>query len=296
MSEPTPYRNTAPTDAQQAKRDKIKADRAEAAAKIRESRSPETKRAEYLARHGQAPAEEESTSPEPKQDDGDAQQMRQAIRRLEGQVRTLIARSAKPKDHGIIIAKTGDDPTAWIQQGINEGEIEELTDGLEAAEGDDAEMLELATMEGGEDAFFLIPMLDNVGGNLTTRYIKLTGDCVGKFAITGATQDGINMRWVYTMVEQEKSAAAYGGYTTKTGGLEIEVYNDFEEDNADTGLMGNGVTLDGDGLVDGTSLTLGPIPTGKGVHRVYSVPVPGGEPEYWFAAPNPLTGTCPPPV
>lgn len=115
-------------------------------------------------------------------------------------------------------------------------------------------------------------------------------DFQGYFKVSANSQDGSNKRWSYTMVEQEKSAAAYGGWTTKSdGGRVLTAYNDQEEDNGSSGLYGNGITS--------TNLTgtfdVQPIPTGKGVHRVYRVTLSDGSAtEYWFSASNGVDGGC----
>jgi hypothetical protein len=117
-------------------------------------------------------------------------------------------------------------------------------------------------------------------------------DFYGIFAISGATQDGSDWRWTYTMVEQEKSAAGYEGWTTVSGGETITAHNYAEEDNGASGLMGNGVEVDSGGLIPGTAVSIKPIPTAKGVHRVYQVQALSGEVEYWFRADNAMDGEC----
>lgn len=127
-------------------------------------------------------------------------------------------------------------------------------------------------------------------------------DFFGWFYITSYTQDGTNLRWEYVMQRYKKNDVGYGEWVPDTDRPGIPdpsvAYNTMENGNAATGTMGTGVILDGTGVVAGTNYTLGPIPVYLGgsvgwPHRVYRVPaeVEGGY-EYWFAAWNPLIGTC----
>jgi hypothetical protein len=119
-----------------------------------------------------------------------------------------------------------------------------------------------------------------------------SSDFYGHFAITSATQDGSNWRWAYAMAEHEKSTAGYGGWTAKSGGNTITAYNYAEEDNGTSGLLGNGMTVDSDGQIATTDIEVQPIPTAKGVHRVYAVTLTSGATEYWFTASNAMDGEC----
>jgi hypothetical protein len=118
---------------------------------------------------------------------------------------------------------------------------------------------------------------------------------VGWCEITGTSQIGTNKQWTYTVKLKTKTGSAHAGWTDSTTG--ITAYNALEYGNGATGLMGNGVTLNGSGVVDGTGYTVDAVPTGKGLHRLYVTYYTSGglqTAEYWFSATNPLTGDCTP--
>jgi hypothetical protein len=135
------------------------------------------------------------------------------------------------------------------------------------------------------------------------RYLNTAEDGVRVFTIDGyaplpsygvvtaSAQIGSNMQWTYTMQPYIKTGAGHGGWVT-FGSTISGVFNLMEYGNGATGLMGNGVTLDGGGVVAGTSLTLGAIPTGKGMHKLEGITASSAISEAWFSCPNPLTGTC----
>lgn len=138
------------------------------------------------------------------------------------------------------------------------------------------------------------PIYDD-GDPATKRwvFIQSPSDFVGWCEITAASQISTNMQWTYTVSTKRKTSTGHAGWTDYITG--ITAFNAAEYGNGATGLMGNGVTLNGSGYVEGTSLTLGPVATGKGLHRLYFKDYGGLDFEYWFEAPNPLTGDCTPP-
>lgn len=114
------------------------------------------------------------------------------------------------------------------------------------------------------------------------------------YKITGSTQDGSNKRWSYTMIEQVKTAAGYGGWTDKPGALSITGYNMIEDINTDTGTYGNGVTQASlNGPRDG-DFDIQPMPNGLTVWGKSVTFTVGDESisEVWFGEPNGVDGTC----
>lgn len=104
-------------------------------------------------------------------------------------------------------------------------------------------------------------------------------------------------RWVYEWVEQEKTAAGYGGWTNKTNGrYGINVTRPARntiEDNNDNVMypMGNGVRPAN--LPEG--FTIQPCPPGVIVWmRTVIFTVDGtATTEYWFSYENGVDGECP---
>lgn len=98
-------------------------------------------------------------------------------------------------------------------------------------------------------------------------------------------------KWFYSWVEVEKTAAAYGGWTTKAGGRSgvkdgaLPGYNSIEDMNDSSGLFGNGRNS----AYIRDSQDIKPIPTGD---VVWMRPVPKGTAiEYWFEGWNVVDGT-----
>jgi hypothetical protein len=145
-------------------------------------------------------------------------------------------------------------------------------------------------------AVWLIPLWDNSNpSNFQWVFVETWDDFVGYCEITASAQIGTNKQWTYTVKLKSKTGAGHAGWTDYITAL--TAYNAKEYGNGATGLMGNGVTLDGSGVVAGTDYTVSEIPTGKGLHRLYvtfytTAGVQTGE--YWFEATNPLTGDCTP--
>jgi hypothetical protein len=94
-------------------------------------------------------------------------------------------------------------------------------------------------------------------------------------------------RWVYTIAEQEKTAAGWAGWTVKAGGRTGNAFNKAEEPNGASGLYGNGVNSAN--LLTGFDIQ--PIPVGRLVD-VGTVSRTDGVAEYWFTEPNAIDGTC----
>lgn len=107
--------------------------------------------------------------------------------------------------------------------------------------------------------------------------------------ITGATQDGSNLRWVYNFSQATKATAGYGGWSALSGGLTGTCYNGSEEINGATGLFGNGTTS---ANFLGT-FTIQEIPNNTPV-QIVAVPVAStGATEYWIPAdPISTDGYC----
>lgn len=105
------------------------------------------------------------------------------------------------------------------------------------------------------------------------------------------TQDGSNKRWIYGVIEIEKSAIGYDGWTDVPDGLETIAYNSVEDQNGAVGLWGNGVNSSN--LV-GSGLTIQPVPVGTPV-ALFEVTFIVGEStvtEYWFCVVNGTDGSC----
>ena len=129
--------------------------------------------------------------------------------------------------------------------------------------------------------------------------------------LTANSYDPVNWTWTYSWEELEKTAIAYGGWTTKSGGMfgtyavasggetteegfdRGPAYNTIENMNADSGLVGAGVDVDGLDT-DYFTFVLKEIPIGA---IVWMRPVPCvvdevEVTEYWFSAWNAVDGAC----
>jgi hypothetical protein len=108
--------------------------------------------------------------------------------------------------------------------------------------------------------------------------------------ITTATRINNYFRWSYAVVEQEKSTAGtLGAWRDKPNGKTGTAFNLKETNNDTAGLMGNGVTLNSQGFIAGTKLTLKPV-----IQRVrcWEETNPDGTKEFWFSEPNLTDGPC----
>lgn len=108
--------------------------------------------------------------------------------------------------------------------------------------------------------------------------------------VSGNSRDGTNWRWTYSFVQVEKTAAGFGGWTDKSGGLTgtNTLRNLIEDQNGTTaggGVLGNGVDVD-----NLSGLTPQPIPTGTRI-EIWPVAV-AGTTEYWCQYENGIDGTC----
>lgn len=162
----------------------------------------------------------------------------------------------------------------------------------------------LAELQGGSHRLvhgayvWLMPVWGSTGspdqpGSVRWVFGEAPEDFVGWCEITASSQIGSNMQWEYTVKTKLKTGTGHAGWTDHVTGM--TAYNSMEYGNGATGLMGNGVTLNGSGLVEGTGYTLGAVPSGKGLHRLYAATwLSGGIviSELWFSAPNPLSGDC----
>ena len=97
-------------------------------------------------------------------------------------------------------------------------------------------------------------------------------------------------QWTYSFVEVVKSAAGYGGWTTRTGGRTGTARNMFEDMNDGAGIEGNGINVDGTDFPSGFEMQ--PVPAGTVVmmHRVLEAAA--GTQEFWFDFVNAVDGTC----
>jgi hypothetical protein len=108
--------------------------------------------------------------------------------------------------------------------------------------------------------------------------------------VTGNTRDGTNWRWTYNFTEVIKTAAGFGGWTDKSGGLTGTgtLRNLIEDQNGTTaggGVLGNGVDVDNLGTFEPQ-----PIPTGTRI-EIWAVSVAGAT-EYWCQYENGVDGAC----
>lgn len=113
------------------------------------------------------------------------------------------------------------------------------------------------------------------------------GDDAFYARVSGSTKDGTNFRWSYDFVEVVKTSAGFGTWNDMTGGRTGTLRNLLEDQNGESGLMGNGVNT---ANLTGT-FALQPIPTGTRV-RVEVVEVTGVNPEYWTSYENGVDGAC----
>lgn len=116
------------------------------------------------------------------------------------------------------------------------------------------------------------------------------GDGAKWFRIDDAAQDGSNQRWVYSLVEVEKTSAGYGGWTDKAGGIATSSgYNGAENPNNATGTAnGIGINLS---LLPGTFELKQAHELGSPIVRAWPVVV-GGSTEWWFHHVNQIDGEC----
>lgn len=131
------------------------------------------------------------------------------------------------------------------------------------------------------------------GSRLTVglaRRIPGVGQTIRAFRITDATQDGSNMRWVYTGTEIYKATAGYGGWEDKSGGLSgVSLYN-MTEDQQTGDVTAGGTNTAGQDFPAG--VTAQPIQDGT---RVYAKRerLPDGTVEWWIIGLHTMfDGTC----
>jgi hypothetical protein len=106
--------------------------------------------------------------------------------------------------------------------------------------------------------------------------------------VTSSSQDGTNMRWSYAVTQVDKSGAAYGNWTDRSGGLTGTAYNLIEDQNAATGTFGNGVASTN---LTGT-LAVQAVPTGTRIEIKPVFRTDNGAVEYWFNYANGIDGAC----
>lgn len=215
------------------------------------------------------------------------------LRRLLAPVRRDAQNSAGPF-RPVFIATSDDESTGWSEAGIDgDGNVVNIgRSGGGEVSGlfDPAELGVIAVLEipAGKD------------GSNVNRYVQIGGqdDFAGYWKVVSATQDGSNMRWSYELRKQQWTGdSGYGSWEDVPDLPTLTpCYNTLENGNGATGLMGNGVTLNGDGFVEGTSLTLQEIQTGDWPYRLYKVTHKNEDDSvdtsYWFTAVNPLDGDC----
>ena len=100
-----------------------------------------------------------------------------------------------------------------------------------------------------------------------------------------------------TAVAQPSGSVAYWNYTVQlytagTGGSSVSANNLLELNNNSTTAYGYAITS-GNRLTTtpASSFYLGPVPTGTMV-QMENTADPTGSSQYWFSAPNPITGGC----
>jgi len=113
--------------------------------------------------------------------------------------------------------------------------------------------------------------------------------------ITGNTRDGSNYRWKYSWQQIAKTAAGYGGnwgaVTDGYSGSSTDpscAYNRLEDINTTTGGTGAGVVIES---LTASGYALGPVQNNVPV-MIDVVILSDGTTEYWFSAPNSITGSC----
>lgn len=134
------------------------------------------------------------------------------------------------------------------------------------------------------------------------RYVMLSGI----FPARVSSPSGSDNQWTYTITEIYKSSTGYDGWSDLSGGRTGTAYNFAEDQNAATGVQGNGVDQDNldavndsGGGTDGTH-ALQPIPAGTRVLCI-ELPIWSGSAvtakEYWIIqVPNGVDGACPVPA
>jgi len=105
-------------------------------------------------------------------------------------------------------------------------------------------------------------------------------------------------QWKYAFVQVRKTAVAYGGWSTVTGGhasdagAEIYAFNGMEDPNGSE-VLGIGPTMSS---MDTDAYRFWPLPIVAGVvveARLFQFSVSGSwKQEYWFSLPNGLDGEC----
>lgn len=94
--------------------------------------------------------------------------------------------------------------------------------------------------------------------------------------VVSYTSAGTN-QWEYTVTQEVKNTAGYGGWVDSHNGLDEQVaYNRSEENNSGSGRQGNGVDVANLG-----SCTIQPIPVGTHVD-VLPFTLADGTVEYWI--------------
>ena len=97
-------------------------------------------------------------------------------------------------------------------------------------------------------------------------------------------------RWTYAFYEVEKTLPGYGGWTDKVGGRTGVAYNLIEDQNADTGILGNGVDVSN---LDTAEATFAPQPIPLNTRiEVYAVTLADGTVEYWTMYESGVDGLC----
>jgi len=137
-------------------------------------------------------------------------------------------------------------------------------------------------------------MFEGSASDGTPRYVML--DSV--FDARTTSSSGGSNQWTYQITERYKSSSGYGGWSDLSGGRSGTAYNHNEDQNAATGVQGNGVDQANLDTVNGSSGThaLKPIPDNTPV-VVREVALWNGTSvtgvEYWIIQlPNGVDGVC----
>ncbi len=87
--------------------------------------------------------------------------------------------------------KDGDDPKGWKEVAIDSaGEVVDFVDGRAAVPDDAGEMIDLAEVEGGEDAYVVLEIDGVADGQNVKRYIRIKGGSNTMVKVTGSASGG----------------------------------------------------------------------------------------------------------
>ena len=120
-----------------------------------------------------------------------------------------------------------------------------------------------------------------------SELIWVSVDSSGSAATGVNDTNGNPVQWKYTVTEQVKNAAGYGGWTDKDGGFTGTAYNLIEDANDGSGMQSHGINHDN----INSGFNMSPIPDGT-MLRAQLLRTAGSTLEAWVSYVNNVDGDC----